>query len=116
MKSLFRKRELSLNHAPLTDVEIQNLQMRQSLIANAQTEIMKWQSIKAMLHDADNLYKRELLKTKKLRKGKQYVFDYEHKYVHRPNMKPWENGQASNNGEPQQDEMTETSVKESKDA
>ncbi len=108
----FRKSERSLNHAPLTDVEIQNLQMRQQLIATAQAEVMKWQSIKAMLHDADNLYKRELLKTKKLRKGKQYVFDYENKYVHRPNMKPWEkNGQAvpETNGEvtTQKDEPVE---------
>ncbi len=116
MKSLFRKRELSLNHAPLTDADIQNLQMRQGLIANAQAEIMKWQSIKAMLIDADNLYKRELLKAKKLRKGKQYVFDYDHRYVHRPNMKPWENGQASDNGIPQKDELAKTPVKESKDA
>ncbi len=108
MKSLFRKRELSLNHAPLTDADIRNLQMRQSLIANAQAEIMKWQSIKAMLIDADNLYKRELLKAKKLRKGKEYVFDYEHKYVHRPDMKPWENGQAplEKKGIPKQDEQT----------
>ena len=114
MKSLFHKRELSLNHAPLTDGEIQNLQMRQQLIANAQTEVMKWQSIKAMLHDADNMYKRELLKTKKLRKGKEYVFDYDHKYVHRPKMKPWENGQAPPEKEvvPKQDEP----VKESENA
>ena len=90
----FRRRECSLNYAPLTDGEIQNLQLRQNLISNAQGELMKWQSIKAMLHDADNLYKRELVTTKKLRKGKEYIFDYEHKYVHRPKMKPWENGQA----------------------
>ncbi len=89
----FRK-QVSLNHAPLTDGEIQNLQMRQGLLSNADAEIGKWQGIKAMLIDADNLYKREILKSKKLREGKQYVFNYEHKMVHRPKSKPWENGEV----------------------
>ncbi len=107
----FRKRERSLNYAPLADGEIRNLQMRQSLIANVQAEIMKWQSMKAMLHDADNMYKRELLNNKKLRKGKEFVFDYEHKYVHRPSMKPWENDQA-----PPEKEVPKQDVEESENA
>ena len=108
MKIPFRKRERSLNYAPLTTGEIQNLQMRQSLIANAESELMKWQGIKAMLIDADNLYKREILKAKKLRKGKQYIFDYDHKFVHRPNMKPWENGKAISPPEIKQVETEES--------
>lgn len=107
-----RKRECSLNYAPLTDDDIKNLQLRQGLITNAQSEIMKWQSIRAMLIDASNYYKQELLTTKKLRKGKKYVFDYEHKYIHRPNMKPWENGQPAPSCKPcNNDEVTIPSEK-----
>lgn len=86
-----RKNERSLNYAKLTEDEVQNLQIRGKVLAKARAELADMRARVAMLEDADNAYKRQLIQGKNLRKSSSgFVFDYKHGYVHRPNVKPWE--------------------------
>lgn len=86
-----RRNGRSLNYAKLTDSEVQNLQFRQRIIAKKRAAVAELQAELAMLQDADNAYKREVIDKYKLRKSsKGFVFSFEHGYVHRPNCKPWD--------------------------
>ena len=92
IKFLQRRKQVSFNYAKFTSEQLENLRGRYTLIEKRRNELKDDLSALKLLESEFEFHKQELLILLNLRKKKGYNFNLLHGYVHRPNMKPWENG------------------------
>ncbi len=85
-------RQVSLNYAKLTPEQLNALRQRYTLIQKKRDQLQNDLAAIRLIESEFEYHKQSLLDILKLRKKKGYNFNLQHGYVHRPNMKPWENG------------------------
>ena len=93
IKFLQRRKQVSFNYAKLTSEQLESLRGRYTLIEKRTSQLKDDLSALRLLESEFEFHKQELLILLNLRKKKGYNFNLLHGYVHRPNMKPWENGE-----------------------
>ncbi|KKM70852.1 hypothetical protein LCGC14_1436620 [marine sediment metagenome] len=85
-------RQVSLNYAKLSPEQLDALRRRYTLIQKKREQLQDDLASVKLIESEFEYYKQSLLDILKLRKKKGYNFNLQNGYVHRPNMKPWENG------------------------
>ena len=83
------RRETSLNHAKIKDNDIHNLQIREQLLEVQQLDTERANLTLKIMQNENQDFREQMLKRYRLRKGKQFMFNLEHGYIHRPKTTPW---------------------------
>ena len=86
----FPRRKINLNRAKMKEKDLNNLRIRTQVVQRQDSKAHEENMVAAMLRDELDHFRRNLLKQYKLRPGKEYVFDMQSGYIHRPKVPPTE--------------------------
>lgn len=89
MKMPGQKSQISLNYAKMADGDVNALRNRMMLIKAAEAESQQKMAVVNVLKSEFGMTFKGLLRKYNLRKGKEFTYNLQHGYIHRPGFEPW---------------------------